>query len=147
MCKRISLGLIVACTSFSALAQSPPLDALNKLRALPAPRQQMDLDTTRIVSIERTMAASAEERRSGLWQSWRVAVCRGCGIGDQRTVAEIEAAADAYVRPGDRQLLGRPKTLQPVEVGQLLQEQDRSTPRIVTVELSTPDWGLTVVGR
>lgn len=145
MYKPVSAGLTLVFVSFSALAQSPLLADLDKLSMLPKPKPQLDLDTTRIVSIERTMAISAEERRSGLWQSWRVAVCNGCGVGNQRTVAEIEAAADTYVRLGDSQLLGSPKTLEPVEVGRLLQEQDRSTPRIMTVELSASGWGRTTM--
>lgn len=139
MRRSISAGLILTCISLPAFAQAETAAVLDELHALPKPSQQSDLDTTRIVSVERTMAASAEERRSGLWQSWRVAVCSSCGLGNQRTVGEINAASEAYVRLGDRQLLGRPKTFQPIEARYPPQNQDRGTPRILISEL-TASW-------
>ncbi|GJD96257.1 hypothetical protein [Methylobacterium iners] len=116
MYKVACVGLVFTCVGFAAIAQSAAGLALDKLGALPKPKGQTDLDTTRIVSVERAMVASTEERTSGLWQSWRVAVCQGCGIADQRTVAEINLATAAYARPGDTELLSRPRAPQSSEV-------------------------------
>lgn len=135
MYEALCVGLMLTCDSFTAVAQSASGSALEQLRALPKPKGQVDLDTTRLVSVERTMSASVEERTSGLWQSWRVAVCQGCGIGNQRTVAEINVATAAYVRSGDQELL-RLRALESSEVIQPLGSQDRSTPRIMVSEFS-----------
>ena len=47
--------------------------------ALAAPRQQSDLDTVALASAHRERAESVEEKTNGLWQSWLVSVCDGCG--------------------------------------------------------------------
>jgi hypothetical protein len=55
---------------------------LDELRTLAEPRQQSDLDTLPLASAHREQARSAQEKTDGLWQSWLVSVCDGCG--DQR---------------------------------------------------------------
>ncbi|MDP4027211.1 hypothetical protein Q8W71_32065 [Methylobacterium sp. NEAU 140] len=42
-------------------------------------KQQMDLDTVALASAHRERAKSSEEKTNGLWQSWLVSVCDGCG--------------------------------------------------------------------
>ena len=60
---------------------------LNELRALAAPAQQTDLDTVQLASAHRERAKSMEEKTDGLWQSWLVSVCQGCG--DQKPVRAL----------------------------------------------------------
>ena len=52
---------------------------LDELRTLAEPRQQSDLDTRPLASAHREQAQSAQEKTDGLWQSWLVSVCEGCG--------------------------------------------------------------------
>lgn len=74
--------------SVTAFAQStPPAHAgdsrkdtqLNELRAAPVPRQGRDLDTLQLASAQRERAISIEEKTNGLWQSWTMSICEGCG--------------------------------------------------------------------
>ncbi|MEL6062453.1 MULTISPECIES: hypothetical protein [unclassified Methylobacterium] len=53
-----------------------------------APRQQSDLDTVALASAHRERAASVQEKTHGLWQSWLVSVCDGCG--DQRPARALK---------------------------------------------------------
>lgn len=48
-------------------------------RAAAEPKQQPDLDTLALASAHREQAKSMEEKTNGLWQSWVVSVCEGCG--------------------------------------------------------------------
>ena len=68
-----------------AKAQSEPDSrvALEELRAAPKPRQQSDLDTVELASAHRERAESVQEKTNGLWQSWLVSICQGCGA-DQK---------------------------------------------------------------
>lgn len=139
MSRPVSIALALAFVSFPAFAQSLSTAVLDEIHALPKPKQQTDLDTTRIVSIRREMAPSAEERRGGLWQSWIVAVCNGCGVGNQRTVAEINAAADSYSRAGDRASLDRSKLL---DMNETSGRASNPVPRLAVIrftELSTEE--------
>ncbi len=52
---------------------------LNELRSAPAPKHAKDLDTLQLASAQRERVASVEEKTNGLWQSWLVSVCEGCG--------------------------------------------------------------------
>ncbi len=52
---------------------------LEELRALAPPPQQPDLNTVDLASAHRERARSVEEKTDGLWQSWLVSVCEGCG--------------------------------------------------------------------
>lgn len=71
-----------------ALAQSAPPGRfgggqndtlLNELRTAPVPKQAPDLDTMQLASAQRERAASMEEKTNGLWQSWTMSICEGCG--------------------------------------------------------------------
>ena len=86
----LSLGL--TCVSFYAGAQdetmrhlSPPMrvegDGVQKPEARPETeiKKQTDLDTFQLASAHREQAESMRERTNGLWQSWLVSVCEGCG--------------------------------------------------------------------
>lgn len=55
---------------------------LDQLRVRAAPKEQTDLNTVELASAHRERAKSMEEKTDGLWQSWLVSVCQGCG--DQR---------------------------------------------------------------
>jgi hypothetical protein len=55
---------------------------LDELRAGAEPKKQSDLNTFELASAHRERAESAQEKTNGLWQSWLVSVCEGCG--DQR---------------------------------------------------------------
>ncbi len=52
---------------------------LDELRALAPPAQQGDLNTGDLASAHRERAKSMAEKTDGLWQSWLVSVCEGCG--------------------------------------------------------------------
>jgi hypothetical protein len=52
---------------------------LERLRKLPEPSKQGDLDTFSLASAHRERAESVQEKTNGLWQSWLVSVCEGCG--------------------------------------------------------------------
>ncbi len=54
----------------------------------PAPKQQSDLDTVALASAHRERAQSVEEKTTGLWQSWLVSVCNGCG--DQKPAKALK---------------------------------------------------------
>ena len=53
-----------------------------------APRQQSDLDTVALASAHRERADSVQEKTTGLWQSWLVSVCDGCG--DQKPARALK---------------------------------------------------------
>jgi len=52
------------------------------------PGQQPDLDTVALAAAHRQHAASVEEKTNGLWQSWLVSVCDGCG--DQKPAKALK---------------------------------------------------------
>ena len=56
---------------------------LEELRTAPIPKPQSDLDTVQLASAHRERADSLQEKTNGLWQSWLVSICRGCGA-DQK---------------------------------------------------------------
>lgn len=52
---------------------------LKELHTTPVPKQASDLDTLRFASAQRKKAVSIEEKTNGLWQSWTMSICEGCG--------------------------------------------------------------------
>ena len=60
---------------------------LDELRAAGEPKKQSDLDTVALASANRERAESAQEKTNGLWQSWLVSVCDGCG--DQKPARAV----------------------------------------------------------
>lgn len=56
--------------------------------AVGEPRQQSDLDTVALASAHRERAESIQEKTTGLWQSWLVSVCDGCG--DQKPAKALK---------------------------------------------------------
>lgn len=52
------------------------------------PQQQTDLDTVALASAHRAQAQSMAEKTDGLWQSWLVSVCDGCG--DQKPARALK---------------------------------------------------------
>lgn len=69
--------------------------ALDKLQALPRPTEQGDLNTSQLASAHREQAASMQEKTNGLWQSWLVSVCEGCG-SDRRPFTDRDG--DEYLK-------------------------------------------------
>jgi len=61
---------------------------LDELRTASEPKTQSDLDTVALASAHREQAKSADERTNGLWQSWVVSVCAGCG--DQKPARALK---------------------------------------------------------
>jgi len=57
---------------------------------LPGPKQQSDLDTVALASAHRERAQSVQEKTTGLWQSWVVSVCDGCGDQKPAKALRIE---------------------------------------------------------
>ena len=114
MVSRLSVFVLVSCGLFSVpvWAQSPPdpivgfsrSDAdLDALHGVPAPRQQTDLDTVRLAAAQRENTASMQERTDGLWQSWRVSICKGCGVDESPPGERVKAYFKARdVASGDR---------------------------------------------
>lgn len=73
-----------------ATAQSAAQTMLNELHAAPKPQQQDDLDTLKLASAHREQARSADEKTNGLFQSWVVSICEGCGV-DLKPAKELKA--------------------------------------------------------
>ena len=112
---------------------------LNELRAAPEPKQQPDIDTLQLASAHRERAESVEEKTNGLWQSWTISICEGCGNTPsyRKTVADDfanrkrlidEGSASATAREAPRRALrNKPEgygrrlyaTLSPEAVGQI----------------------------
>lgn len=84
---RIGRSICIGCgpdpSTTGALAtgnSQPKSDVrLDELRAAAEPKKQADLNTFELASAHREQAASAQEKTDGLWQSWLVSVCDGCG--------------------------------------------------------------------
>ena len=73
-------GSAFAQPSNNARSDGLPYHAdLDALAAAPVPEQRTDLDTSKLASAHRERAASMQERTNGLWQSWLVSICEGCG--------------------------------------------------------------------
>jgi len=83
----ISSSVCVGCKPDPSATGSLPTEAashkpdvrLDELRALAPPAQQSDLNTGELASAHRERAKSMEQKTDGLWQSWLVSVCDGCG--------------------------------------------------------------------
>lgn len=61
---------------------------LDELRTASEPKTQSDLNTVALASAHREEAKSADEKTNGLWQSWVVSVCDGCG--DQKPAKALK---------------------------------------------------------
>ncbi len=75
---------------------------LDELRAAPIAKAQSDLDTTQLASARRERETSVSERTNGLWQSWVVAICQGCGVRERQhsrqDVDELVGRAEARLK-------------------------------------------------
>ncbi|WP_162560867.1 hypothetical protein [Methylobacterium durans] len=79
-------SLALLCVQSSAGAQSaltnPSPNREDLQRSVPSgqpTKQQTDLDTMQLASAHRERSETVQERTNGLWQSWLVSVCEGCG--------------------------------------------------------------------
>ena len=61
---------------------------LDELQTATEPKRQSDLDTVALASAHREQAKSADEKTNGLWQSWVVSICQGCG--DQKPAKALK---------------------------------------------------------
>ncbi|WP_267356209.1 MULTISPECIES: hypothetical protein [unclassified Methylobacterium] len=61
-----------------------------------APQQQSDLDTVALASAHRERADSVREKTAGLWQSWLVSVCEGCGDQKPTRALSVEDWPSRY---------------------------------------------------
>lgn len=111
---RVAFLVAAALPAAQAAAQDGGRSMLDKLRAAPAPEQQRDLDTMTLASAHRERAESIEQRTSGLWQSWLVSVCEGCGP-ERRSYSDRDAqelmrraADDSAKRQGEKKYLYSP---------------------------------------
>lgn len=98
------IAILAAVLPSAVSAQETPGQAvLNELNAAPIAKKQSDLDTTQLASAHRDRAASAEEKTNGLWQSWVVAICQGCGVRERqhsrKDVDELVARSAAQTKP------------------------------------------------
>ena len=96
----ITISVCVGCvgdpsTTGSIPASSAPARApekrdmrLDELRTAVEPKPQSDLDTVALASAHREQAVSEREKTNGLWQSWLVAICDGCG--DQKPARSLK---------------------------------------------------------
>lgn len=73
----IVIGLIFVINP--VFAQDMDVARLKELEAASKPPQQTDLDTFKLASAHRERADSMREKTNGLWQSWLVSICEGCG--------------------------------------------------------------------
>ncbi|WCS28896.1 hypothetical protein LOK46_32410 (plasmid) [Methylobacterium sp. NMS14P] len=88
---KIGRSICIGCgpdpSATGALPTRAPLQKpdvrLDELRAATEPKKQSDLNTFELASAHRERAESAQEKTDGLWQSWLVSVCDGCG--DQKS--------------------------------------------------------------
>lgn len=79
------VSVLLSFVVFEVSAQEGPANAvLDQLHAAPRPKAQPDLDTVQLAAAHRERAASHDERTNGLWQSWVVAICKGCGVRERQ---------------------------------------------------------------
>jgi hypothetical protein len=84
---RICIGCGPDPSTTGTLAEKPIADRtpaksdtqLDSLSYAAKPEKQADLDTFALASAHRERAESVQEKTNGLWQSWLVSVCAGCG--------------------------------------------------------------------
>ena len=62
-----------------SFAQDDNNARLEELEASTKTPEQTDLDTFKLASAHREKAGSMREKTNGLWQSWLVSICEGCG--------------------------------------------------------------------
>jgi hypothetical protein len=75
----LSAAAILICVMGPSFAQEADNARLKELEASAKPMQQTDLDTFELASAHRERAESMREKTNGLWQSWLVSICEGCG--------------------------------------------------------------------
>jgi hypothetical protein len=132
------MRLLVAATSLifvtsSLYAQEFDGARLKELEASTTPRQQTDLDTYKIASAHRERADSMREKTNGLWQSWLVSICEGCGPERQpyfrRGPTQFSGKAAPKPAVGQNKSSSVPKTA-------AIQPQKRSSVITVASDLS-----------
>ena len=89
---RSSSALFIALllASGPVAAQDEATAKLDEVEATGKPKQQDDLDTFKLASAHREQAKSVDEKTNGLFQSWVVSICQGCGA-DLKPAIELKA--------------------------------------------------------
>ena len=72
-------------------AQDDTIAKLDEMEATGRPKQQDDLDTFKLASAHREQAKSLDEKTNGLFQSWVVSICQGCGVDTKSPAKELKA--------------------------------------------------------
>lgn len=81
---RIAFTAILVCAATAAPAQTEGQPRRLDVPSGPATKQQADLDTMKLAAAHRERAETVQERTNGLWQSWLVSICEGCGPSGRR---------------------------------------------------------------
>ena len=84
----IVIALLLA--SGPVAAQDDTIAKLDEVEATGKLKQQDDLDTFKLASAHREQAKSVDEKTNGLFQSWVVSICQGCGA-DLKPARELKA--------------------------------------------------------
>lgn len=152
MRKIYAILAILAFAGLPAMAQEGPRKAiLDELNAAPKPRGQNDLDTRQLASAHRERAPTLEERTNGLWQSWVVAICQGCGVQEQlHSKKDVEdlMGKSAWLKTGPRIDLqaartnSGPRTVSPTDTLEGRSPGLTTGPNGRSSEAKALEWGL-----
>jgi len=95
------------CMTHSAQAQERGQVVIDELRTSGKHEKPSDLDTLKLASAHREQSASMAEKTDGLWQSWLVSICQGCGADrhqfSQKDVDEVVARSRSQQANGGGQ--------------------------------------------
>lgn len=89
MISALAIGILLVSVPVSA--QDNTIAKLDELEATGKTKQQDDLDTLRLASAHREQAKSIDEKTNGLFQSWVVSICQGCGVDVKPPARELKA--------------------------------------------------------
>ena len=103
------------CAAGPVAAQSFEDAKMDEIQATPQPEQQKDLDTFKLASAHRERAETVREKTNGLWQSWLVSICEGCGPERQpyfkRERTQVSEGARSNVVAAQKPTVAAPKTV------------------------------------
>jgi len=110
----LTVATVLIFVTAPSLAQEADGARLKELEASTKTPQQTDLDTFKIASAHRERADSMREKTNGLWQSWLVSICEGCGPERQpyfkRSSAQVSEKAAPKSVVVDNKPTSVPKT-------------------------------------
>lgn len=121
------------CACHAAFAQPSEREQLPSSDPAAGIKPQADLDTVKLAAAHREQAKSTDERTNGLWQSWLVSICKGCGdLPPARQHVEEQARRDAATSLRTTERQRPPEEAKPVAG----REGDRGEARIPESDLS-----------